>query len=170
MRRSVANNLNDISKDNSDIVVKTLKEWKKGATKERQWLIRHSLRTLFKQGNRDALELMGFFKPEVSDLKLILDSANIKMGGHLKFSVDMTSMKEQDLMIDYTIHYMKSNGKLSPKVFKLSLKSAGKREKLNMTHKHSFKQMTTRKHYKGLHQIELVINGYTFQKVEFKLL
>jgi 3-methyladenine DNA glycosylase AlkC len=35
VRRSVANNLNDIAKDNPDLVVKTLRRWKKSTTKAR---------------------------------------------------------------------------------------------------------------------------------------
>ena len=78
VRRSVANNLNDISKDNPEIVVETLKKWRKNASKERLWVIRHSLRTLYKRGNKDALKLMGFFKPEVSDIVLSLSEYSIK--------------------------------------------------------------------------------------------
>ena len=169
VRRSVANNLNDISKDNPVIVVKTLKRWIKNATKERQWLIKHSLRTLFKQGNKDALELMGYFKPELSGLTLRIDRDNLKIGERLSLTAKMTSLKDQNLMIDYIIHYMKANGRLSPKVFKLSLKTTTEGEKLEMTTNHSFRQMTTRKHYKGKHFIELIINGYKFKQLDFML-
>lgn len=169
VRRSVANNLNDISKDNPDIVVETLKKWKKNATNERQWIIRHSLRTLFKQGNKAALELMGYFKPELADVTLLLERANIKIGDNLRLTATMTSLKDQSLMIDYAIHYMKSNGEHSPKVFKLSVKKVKNGEYLEVASKVSFKQMTTRKHYKGTHFAQLIINGYKIHKKEFML-
>ncbi len=169
VRRSVANNLNDISKDNPEIVVETLRKWRNNASKERLWVIRHSLRTLYKRGNKDALKLMGFFKPEVSDIVLSLSENSIKIGKYLELTATISSLKDQNLMIDYVIHYMKANGKNSPKVFKISVKKAKKGQNLIMNKKIPFRQMTTRKHYKGKHFIELIINGYKFQKEEFML-
>ncbi|HIL32246.1 MAG TPA: hypothetical protein EYG27_12040 [Dehalococcoidia bacterium] len=57
VRRSVANNLDDISKDNSEIVVSTLTRWGQSSSEEMQRLIRRALRTLLKQGNVGALGL-----------------------------------------------------------------------------------------------------------------
>ncbi|MBT6402316.1 DNA alkylation repair protein [Candidatus Woesearchaeota archaeon] len=169
VRRSVANNLNDISKDNPEVVVKTLKRWIKGASKDRMWLIRHSLRTLFKRGNKDALELMGYLKPDVSDVKLELSQESVNMGESFNFKVSFKSNIEQKLMIDYAVHYMKANGKTKDKVFKLRIVDAKKNEMLDYNKKHSFKEMTTRKHHKGKHLLEIIINGELFDKKEFEL-
>ena len=46
VRRSVANNLNDIAKDHPDVVAEIAKKWMKDASKEREKLIRHACRTL----------------------------------------------------------------------------------------------------------------------------
>jgi len=177
VRRSVANNLNDISKDNPDVVVETLRRWKKDASKERLWLIRHALRTLFKRGNKDALELMGYLKPEVADVKVELKLDSVKIGDFLNFSVSFTSLKDQKLMVDYAVYYMKANGKQRAKVFKMGIKNARKDEKIVYNKKHSFREMSTRKremstrkHHKGVHSIEVIINGYTFESKKFVLL
>lgn len=50
VRLSVANNLNDIAKDNPEIVIDLAKKWK-GESKEVDWIIKHGCRTLLKQGN-----------------------------------------------------------------------------------------------------------------------
>lgn len=49
VRLSVANNLNDIAKDNPEIVIDLAKKWK-GESKEVDWIIKHGCRTLLKQG------------------------------------------------------------------------------------------------------------------------
>jgi 3-methyladenine DNA glycosylase AlkC len=170
VRRSVANNLNDISKDNPEVVVNTLKRWIKGASKERMWLIRHSLRTLFKRGNKDALELMGYLKPNVSDVNLDLCQESVKIGASFNFKVSFKSNVKQKLMVDYAVHYMKSNGKNKEKVFKLRIVDADENDVLNFDKKHSFKEMTTRKHHKGKHLLEIIINGELFEKKEFELI
>lgn len=60
VRRSVANNLNDIAKDHPDLVVETLRRWSKTKDEGTQWLIRHAARTLVKQGNKDVLSILGY--------------------------------------------------------------------------------------------------------------
>lgn len=167
VRRSVANNLNDIAKDNPDIVVMTLKKWKNKASEARLWLIKHALRTLFKRGYKDAFELMGFFKPEIAAINISLDRKTINIGETAVVHLEFRSLKPQQLMIDYAVHYMKSNGKQAKKVFKMTLRDAGKEEPVKLSRKHSFKQMTTRTHYPGAHSIEPIINGYSFPKRDF---
>ena len=59
VRLSVANNLNDIAKDNQEIVIDLAKKWK-GESKEVDWIIKHGCRTLLKQGIPEVMELFGF--------------------------------------------------------------------------------------------------------------
>lgn len=169
VRRSVANNLNDISKDNPKHVIATLRKWKAHASKERLWVINHALRTLLKHGNRDALALMGFGKPTVRQVKLRMATTNLKQGGTLAFSAWLVSGKSQKLMIDYGIHYVKANGKHALKVFKWAKRNAKADERITLSGKHSFKEMTTRAHYPGKHLLELIVNGEKIMKAHFVL-
>ncbi|VAY87078.1 hypothetical protein MNB_ARC-1_657 [hydrothermal vent metagenome] len=41
---------------------------------------------------------------------------------------------------------------------------------LEVNKKYSFKKITTRKSYKGLHKIEFIINGISFSKHSFELI
>ena len=50
VRKSVANNLNDILKDNYASGMETIRRWHKEASKETQWIIKHALRTEIKKG------------------------------------------------------------------------------------------------------------------------
>lgn len=172
VRRSVANNLNDIAKDHPQLVVKTLKRWKLINNKGTQWIISHASRTLLKQGLPEALELLGY----PTDVKISVDNLKLnkeicQMGDEIEFSFDITSQaqEEQNLMIDFVVHYMKANGKKAPKVFKLSKKKLPVNEKLSFKKKLSFKAISTRKYYSGLHEIEIQVNGKRYSKLEFQL-
>jgi 3-methyladenine DNA glycosylase AlkC len=169
VQRSVANNLNDISKDNPSEVLKVLKEWSKINNTGTKWLITHSLRTLLKQGNKEALVLLGYNKnPEViiKNFKVVPELA---IGEVFSFSFELTSLKKQKLMIDYRIYYVKANGKLAGKVFKLRKYTVNKDEKKTISKKHSFRQMSTRKHYPGEHKLEIIVNGESLNEKSFKV-
>lgn len=171
VRRSVANNLNDIAKDNPKAVTDTLKVWKQIQNEGTQWLIKHALRTLLKQGNSEALALLGYETLGIELSSITLKKDKIKIGEELVFNFDIESRASeiQNLMIDYIIYYQKANGKQSPKVFKLSKKELAPNQTLSFEKKHSFKPISTRKHYVGIHSISLQINGQEFEKVDFEL-
>ncbi|PKQ62759.1 hypothetical protein BZG02_11175 [Labilibaculum filiforme] len=172
VRRSVANNLNDIAKDHPDLVIETLTRWNKIKNKDTQWIINHASRTLLKQGHPKALELIGFRqKLQITVNKLKTNTPTCKLGGEIEFSFEIqsTSIQEQNLMIDFIVHYRKANGKTSPKVFKLSKKVLSAKECISFKKKISFKPITTRKHYLGTHEIEIQINGIKYGKIGFEV-
>jgi 3-methyladenine DNA glycosylase AlkC len=172
VRRSVANNLNDIAKDHPDLVVKTLRRWKKLDDDGTQWVIRHAARTLVKQGNKDVLAVLGFdSKIGITVSKIQPNKLAVKMGGDLTFSFEIKSKSKQlqNLVIDYIIHHVKANGKLAPKVFKLTKKTLKAGETLRISKRHSFRPISTRKYYAGKHLLEIQVNGVKYGKVEFEL-
>ena len=57
VRRSVANHLGDIAKDNPDLVFDICERWLEESSNEVKWLIRHALRHPAKKGDKAALEL-----------------------------------------------------------------------------------------------------------------
>lgn len=58
VKKSVANNLNDILKDNYSIGIKVLKKWSKTRNKDTQWIIKHALRNELKKENPEAEKLV----------------------------------------------------------------------------------------------------------------
>lgn len=172
VRRSVANNLNDIAKDNPDHVTTLLKKWNKTSTEHTPWMTRHALRTLIKQGNPDALLLTGY-SPNVKLTveKFKVAPKHIPLGNSLNMELTLQSRdtKSAQLMIDYVIHHMKANGKTSPKVFKWCKKSLAPGETLNLSKKHPIREITTRKYYEGKHEVELQINGKRYELQQFNL-
>ncbi len=177
VRKSVANHLNDISKDHPDEVLKTLKGWQKQVQTEDQqqrldWIQKQALRSLIKQGYKPALKHVGSAhgaKVKLSNFSL--DKKTYKVGDSIQihFELHSTTNKAQNLIVDYIVHYMKSNKTTSPKVFKLkSFKIDGKKS-VNIQKKHSLKPVTTRKLYPGNHRIEIQVNGQVLGKLSWVL-
>jgi 3-methyladenine DNA glycosylase AlkC len=172
VRRSVANNLNDISKDHPEVVINVLRRWQVYDTEEIQWITSHALRTLLKKGHPDALELLGYpSDPAIAVRNLTVEPEVVPMGGKVTFSFEVESLsaQPQNLMIDYVVHLMRANGKQTPKVFKLTKKTLQPGKVLPIAKKHSFAPVTTRKYYPGEHAIEPKINGKLFERVGFVL-
>jgi 3-methyladenine DNA glycosylase AlkC len=172
VRLSVANNLNDLSKTRPDLMLEVLERWAVDADDNRRWLINHALRTLIKQGNPRALALIGFSEgAHIRIRHLKVTPSKVKMGETVTFSFDVqsTSDEPQSLMIDYKVHFVRANGKRNAKVFKLSKRDLMPQEQISITKSHSFRPITTRRYYVGLHTIEIQINGVVYGTVDFSL-
>ena len=172
VRRSVANNLNDIAKDHPDRVVETLRRWRTNKHPGTQWLVKHALRTLLKQGHPKALALLGYpTDVKIAVRSLHLTPARIKTGDAITFRFTVASVADrtQKLMIDYAIHYRKANGTTSPKVFKLTTLNLPGYASKDIEKTHSFKAIGIRPYYPGEHAVELLINGRAFGKKTFTL-
>lgn len=176
VQKSVANHLNDISKDHPDLMLDTIAAWD-ASHETTAWIIKHATRSLIKQGHPRALAMLGAGqKPQVKlDGIRFQDSRSpgksIQLGDYLKFSFTLQSLskKPQQLIVDYKIHYVKKSGELKPKVFKLKTLQLEPDESTTLTKKHLFQDFTTRKHYAGKHAVEIVVNGESMVKKSFQL-
>jgi 3-methyladenine DNA glycosylase AlkC len=172
VRKAVANNLNDISKEHPDLVIKTALKWKKQGNDLTDWIVKHACRSLIKKGDPRVFPIFGFTASPKLDVKaLSLSKKRIKIGGELVLKAELKSLskKSQKLAIDYKVIYVKKGGKTSPKVFKLTEKELSPGNKLSLSIKHSFQDRSTRLHHPGKHRLELVINGKSFGSLEFHL-
>lgn len=158
VRRSVANNLNDISKDHPDLVISIARDWL-GYSIHRDRLVKHACRTLLKASDKEALSLFGFSSSDHIVLQeLRLDKEHISIGEEITFSAWFDIKEVGNIRLEYAIDFVKANGKTSRKMFQIKEKDASKGE-LYINKKHSFRNMTTRKHYSGQHQISIFANG-----------
>ena len=160
VRRSVANNMNDISKDNPNIVLGMCEKWIRKSEKT-EWIVKHACRTMLKAGDKRALILFDFEDPKnikVENFKI--ENEQVKIGDHLKysFSLKVEGKNEVKLRLEYAIDYLKANNSHSRKVFKIT-ENFYKPGSYEFIKKHSFKEMTTRKHYAGEHKISIIVNG-----------
>jgi 3-methyladenine DNA glycosylase AlkC/predicted GIY-YIG superfamily endonuclease len=166
VRRSVANNLNDISKDHPRLVLKLAKKWQQPKTEK---LIKHGLRTLLKKGDQKALALFGLSGcKDVSIKKMSIPQKFVSIEGEVEFIADYHVKKKSLLRFEYAMYFLRKNGEYSRKVFKISEKEV-ESGKFQLIRKHSFRKISTRVYYPGLHKIELIINGKVYTQSEFQL-
>ncbi len=171
VRRSVANNLNDIAKDNPQVVLDTLDRWQAIEGDDMRWITRHALRTLVKQGDPGALALLGFGEAQVTVKDLAVLPAAIAIGEEVEITFTVESLGEapQTLLIDYIVHLVRSRGQTTPKVFKLKQATLAPGETLHIAKKHSFRPISTRKYYPGEHTVEVQINGLLYAHQSFQV-
>jgi len=160
VRKSVANNLNDISKDHPELVLNICKKWQ-GKSKHTDWIIKRACRGLLKAGNPDAMLLFGYSgNKDLNVKKLDLAKPSLQIGQDLGFSFEFENKSKTTtkVRLEYIIDYVKANGKQSGKIFMITEKDfePGKHK---ISKKHSFKERTTRKHYPGEHGLRIIVNG-----------
>lgn len=169
VRKSVANNLNDISKTHPNLIAKLAKDWY-GENEYTDWIVKHGCRTLLKKGNKDVLAIFGF--NDTTSLTIVdfaLETTSISIGENITFSFSIEANETTKVRLEYGIDYVKSNGKRNRKIFKISEVSLKENEKKIYKKKHSFTDVSTRKHYPGVHSITLIINGMEQGTLDFEL-
>ncbi|HNM27872.1 MAG TPA: hypothetical protein PKL15_20665, partial [Saprospiraceae bacterium] len=171
VRRSVANNLNDIAKDHPELVLDIAQRWY-GQSPQTDWVVRHACRGLLKKGHPAALAHFGFEQGitgvSVDSLQL---TGPVAIGSALDFSfvVKNDNPDTVTLRIEYGIDYLTGTGKVSSKVFKIKemVMSAGASE--SIARRQRFTDFTTRKHYPGLHRLRILVNGMALTEQTFQV-
>ena len=171
VRRSVANNLNDISKDHPTLALDIARRWL-GQHPDTDRLLRHALRGLLKKGHADALAQFGFDQ-ELSGIAVehLKVSAAVAVGGVLdfSFSVKNTSGTGRQIRLEYGIDYRTGSGKTSVKVFKIKEMTLGAGQSDANRKSQRFTDFTTRKHYPGTHRLRILVNGKEMAEKAFEV-
>jgi len=172
VRRSVANHLNDISRSDPQLATNTVAGWLEQPDENTDRVAAHALRTLVKQGDPQALSLLGFATAD--DVEVdgpILANTEVAQGEDLRFTVRLRNLSSSPvrIAIDYVVHYRKANGALSPKVFKLRTLELAPDEQALFERSRSFKPITTRRFHPGEHLIEVQVNGTRHGATAFTL-
>jgi 3-methyladenine DNA glycosylase AlkC len=168
VRKSVANHINDLSKDSPAYVLELVKGWKH-AHPYTAWIIKRGCRSLFKQGDKASLAVFNFTKDaRVAIRGLKVNPSTVRIGEAVRFEFEVVSQKKsaQKLMIDYRIHFAKKSGALLPKVFKLKEVSLQAGESVAISKKQRFQNFTTREHFPGKHVLEILVNGEVRARAE----
>jgi len=172
VRRSVANHLNDLSRDDPDLVVTTANRWLGDPVATTPTLVRHALRTLVKRGHPGALAALGFGPATTEIDGFTIDSSSVPFGGAVRFvaTVRNTGPEPVRLAIDYVVHHQKANGTQTTKTFKLLTRDVAPGEEIPLAREHSFRAITTRRYHPGAHGIALQVNGIATEPLAFELL
>ena len=172
VRKAVANNLNDISKEHPDTVIATAQRWKQDRNPHTDWIVRHGCRSLIKHGDPRVFPLFGFTaRPKLTCTAVKASQKTVAIGSDIKFSFSLVSKaaRSQRLAIDYRITYARANGRTSEKVFKLAERTLEAGETIPLAIKQSFADLSTRRHYPGPHRLEIIVNGRVVGEVSFNL-
>ncbi len=171
VRKSVANHLNDITKDHPDWVLEKLSDWDQ-TNIHTAWITKQALRTLIKKGDTRALHVFGAgHKAEVNVETFSITPSSLKLGGAVEITAKLTSTGSapQKLVIDYAVHYVKKTGGTSKKVFKWKELMLEPHANTELTITRPIRNFTTRVHYPGRHVVELILNGEALGEAAFDL-
>ena len=173
VRRSVANNLNDISKDHPDVAVDLAQRWWDDGDQTRRRLVRHGLRTLVKQGDPAALAILGYDADSpirVESVVIVPD--RVAIGGKVRVEILLTNPSDAAAagLVDLRVHFVKANGSTSPKVFKGAEVTIPPRETAIVRKTVSIAQHSTRTHYSGTHSVEVLLNGMNHDGGSFEVI
>ncbi|MDQ8205211.1 hypothetical protein [Pelagicoccus sp. SDUM812003] len=171
VRRSVANNLNDISKDNPERMLDVAEVWIRDADKNRTRLVKHACRSLIKAGHPRCLRILGYAAPKISVESFECSPRTLPLGSKVQIAtwIRSESKRKQSIILDYRFHFVKANGKTAPKVFKGSLLSLAPGERREIVKSFAIKAVTTRRYYAGQTYVDLVANGQSSAKSSFEL-
>lgn len=171
VRRSVANHLNDIAKDHPAVVIEIAGRWR-GQTKETDAIVKHGCRTLLKQGHPEILKLYNLASENISQTELKVLNPEVSFGEYLEFSFTVTNNNAiaQTVRLEYAVYYQKASGQLAKKVYKISERIYEAGAQVVVHRKQSFKPITTRKFYAGLHRVAVIVNGMEQEPADFILI
>jgi len=170
VRRSVANNLNDISKNQPDVVLKFITRWM-GLSKETDAIIKHGSRSLLKKGHEEILAHYNLESRhlELSEFEIL--TPEVKIGDSLEFTfaVRNTDIVRQTVRLEYALYYKRLNGQVSKKVFKISERDYEPGHVAVVKRRQSFRIITTRVYYLGDHRLSVILNGQESELQSFEL-
>lgn len=161
VRRSVANNLNDLGKVYPELLTRTCAAWLEGASPERRALIEHALRSAVKRGEAAALRLLGYGKKAAVSIESVrFDPPRVKIGKRvaMHFVLRSKSAKAQELLVDVAVHFVQVRG-TSRKVFKIKRVILPARGTVELSTSFSLAVHTTRVPRPGAHAVEIIVNG-----------
>jgi 3-methyladenine DNA glycosylase AlkC len=171
VRKSVANHLNDISKDHPERMLALVESWDRDHAPT-AWIARHAARTLIKNGHPRALRLVGVIgAARVKIAAFFVAPATLRLGETLTLTACVTSTAKQSqrLVIDYVVRYAKAGGRASAKVFKWTEAEVAPGATLTLTKRQTIRDFSTRRHHAGRHPVDLQVNGRIVASSDFTL-
>ena len=172
VRRSVANNLNDLGKVWPDLLARTCSAWLDGASPARRALVEHALRSAVKRGDAAALRLLGYGrKPAVALDDVRFDPVRVAIGGRvgMSFALQSRSRAPQDLLVDVAVHFVKARGVTAAKVFKVGRFTLPPRGRIGLRCAFSLAVHTTRVPRPGTHAVDVLVNGHRLRAGSFEV-
>ena len=171
VRRSVANHVNDLSRDHPDVAADIAAGWSAAPDDHTPQVARHAMRTLVKKGHPAALAVLGFSGADFAVDGPVVTDEVVPLGSSVHFTARVTNEGTDPARaaIDFVLHFKKSRGSTRPKVFKIGTRQIAPGETVDIAKAYSFRSQTTRVFHPGEHAVELQVNGVPFGRATFQL-
>ncbi|WP_278313912.1 DNA alkylation repair protein [Lolliginicoccus levis] len=173
VRRSVANCVNDISRDHPELAVRIAQGWLAEPDENTASVVRHALRTLIKRSHAGALACIGVDARAAIDVTgPTVRTPVVAMGEELAFDCRITlgGSARARVAVDYVLHFASARGDEREKVFKLGIRDLEPGESWDIARSHRFKPISTRRYYDGDHGLSLQVNGVRTDRAGFLLI
>lgn len=170
VRKSVANNLNDITRTHPELALETARRWAASDAPHAAWVVERGLRGLIKLGNPDALAIAGYGAGDVA-ISAVRFPAAVAVGERALLEVELTNTGDtpSEVLGEYRVHFLKKNGTRRPSVFRLGKFTLAPGETRRVEKTHAFRVTGTRTYYPGTQALSVVVNGLVSEPVEFEL-
>jgi hypothetical protein len=170
VRRSVANHLNDLSKERPDEVLALARRWRReSSTLTRRKLVEHALRTLVKAGDARALALLGAEAGRVH-VEGRVAPARVRLGDRVTLEATVTNQGETPThcIVEALVHYARPTGS-SAKTFRLGRLDLEPGASSTITKRLRLVHVSIRRLYAGVHHVEVQANGRRVAAGQFRL-
>jgi 3-methyladenine DNA glycosylase AlkC len=170
VQKSVANNLNDVSKDNPEIILDWTKEWNTpDATKQRHWILARALRTLIDEGHPAALKLLGY--ASASNLQATWQDntpRRIKINQFLPCDVEIVNLNKSEagavvLLLMDEPGKGKARRKSTYQIWKGKVKAGETKSIIKRIH---FVDKNSQPRMEGTYRLSVTINGKKLEERE----
>jgi 3-methyladenine DNA glycosylase AlkC len=179
VRTSVANHLNDVSKDAPARALDVAAAWlsapldpERARDEDRRWVVKHALRGLIKAGDPRALALLGHHGAAPRSVTLRLSPERVPWAGALTLRTVLEAAEGGSWVVDWALCLPGARDTASPsrrKVLKLKTLRVEAGERVTLERMFSFAPVTTRFYYPGPCAVELVVNGAVVARTPFVL-
>ena len=158
VRRSVANHLQDILKDDQEVGLRTVERWFVDPDPKVAWVVKHACRGLLKAGHPRVLELYGWNRP-VEALEFSVHPKRLVLGDDVKLTARLKGLHSQpcEVRVDYAMEGPTPSGGRFRKVFRWA--DIVLQDELVLEKVHPMRERTTRKLPAGNYTFTLLANG-----------
>ena len=172
VRRSVANNLNDIAKDHPATTVAVCRRWI-DEDPARRPLVRHALRTLVKAGDPAALEVLGYDGGTTARVVAVeVSPGTVRIGDSVEvvIRIDNPGAAPTAVLVDFEVLFARPAGAVGRKVFKGMELALDPGASAVVRRRVSLRQMSTRRVHAGPHAVVALLNGDRQAQVSFDVI
>ncbi len=170
VRRSVANHLQDILKDDLELGLEVVERWFQSPDPGVAWVVRHACRGLLKAGHPGVLALYGWDR-SVGLEEFRVEPQQVLLGQKVWMQARFEAKNPEPcaVRLDYSLEGPTPSGRRFRKVFRWTELILKSEDIVELEKFHSMVERSTRKLPEGDYQFRLLVNGQPSQEQRIRL-